>query len=48
MFLSEENKVFFEKYLLRVHYYFLKKINSNNLKFYKNMLFLINNNGDRG
>jgi len=44
IFLSEEKEVFREKYILRVHYYFFKKITSNNLKLYKNKLFLINNN----
>jgi len=39
---------FREKYILRVHYYFFKKITSNNVKFYNNKLFLINNNAHCG
>jgi len=39
---------FREKYILKVHYYFFKKINSNNLEFYNNKLFLINNDAHCG
>ena len=37
---------FCEKYILKVHYFFFQKINNNNLEFYNNKLFLINNNGN--
>ena len=47
IFLLDETS-FREKYILKVHYYFFKKINSNNVKFYNNKLFLINNNAHGG